>query len=289
MKHKLYLIAISFLIILPTIGLAQNLQIKSVNDDVVIESNIKYVSYKTRDLLLDLYRPLERKSEKLPVILVIRGGGWYKGDKEGFEHIASSIAHYGFITVCIEYRPSGEALFPAAILDTKAAVKWIKDNAENYGMDASHVGVIGGSAGAYLALFIGVTDNVSSLNTDNSVDYKVNAVVCLAPPVDLRNYNLKSFSAWLGKDKSQNIELRSFASPITHIDVGSAPLLTLHGVNDSIVPFEQSVAAVKQYEKKGAIAEMYLLSDAPHGFWNTEKYFQMTIARAVDFFNKHLK
>ena len=85
--------------------------------------------------MLDLYRPKHRSTGLLPAIVVIRGGGWRMGDKEGFGHIAAALSERGLAAVSIEYRTSREAHFPAAIHDTKAAVRWLRSNAARYSLD----------------------------------------------------------------------------------------------------------------------------------------------------------
>jgi len=102
----------------------------SIPDGVEVIKDITYVSYQDRELHLDIYRPSNSGDNKLPTIIVIRGGGWARGDKEGFGPLATALALRGFAAVCIEYRASDEAIFPAAVLDTKSAASWIKDNAD---------------------------------------------------------------------------------------------------------------------------------------------------------------
>ena len=266
---------------------------KALPDGVEVQRDIEYVKYQNRGLLLDVYRPSNSGNVKLPTILVIRGGGWASGDKDGFGPIAAALALRGFATVCIEYRASGEATYPAAVLDTKAAVKWIKMNADKYNFDSSAIGAIGGSAGAHLALLLGVSDSVSSLNpTGNFDDYKIDAVVGMATPTDLTAFpvesNDNSVSKWLGKSYQEDKELWSTASPNSHIDKNSPPILLMHGTNDSVVPFEQSFLAMEKLAKTGVYAEMILIPDAPHPFWNYEEWFDSSMDKAASFFHEQL-
>ena len=100
----------------------------------------------------------------MPTIIVIRGGGWTKGDKNGFAPMAAALALRGFATVAIEFRASDEAIFPAAVLDAKSAISWIRENADKYNFDSELIGAIGGSSGAHLAMLLGVTGKANSLN-----------------------------------------------------------------------------------------------------------------------------
>jgi acetyl esterase/lipase len=124
-------------------------------DKVKVISDIVYAQYEQgRTLKLDLYLPRDRPSQPIPGIIVIRGGGWLTGDKEGFAFIASRLAESGFAAASIEYRTSQEAPFPAAVDDVKAATRWMRANAKTYGINDKALGAIGGSAGAHLAVFL---------------------------------------------------------------------------------------------------------------------------------------
>ena len=83
--------------------------------------DMTYASYEGRTLELDLYKPRE-KLGKLPAIVCIHGGGWAKGSRKNYTKVAQALAAHGYVAVTISYRLSGEAVFPAAIMDCKAAV-----------------------------------------------------------------------------------------------------------------------------------------------------------------------
>lgn len=256
---------------------------------VEIQRDINYVSYQDRHLLLDLYRPENSKEEHLPTILVIRGGGWAMGDKEGFGPIAAALALRGFATACIEYRASDEATFPAAVLDAKSAVKWIKMNADKYKFDSLAIGVIGGSAGAHLAVLLGVSSSVSLLNpSENSNDYTVQAVVGMATPIDFKVAGGGAVVKWLGKTYEEDDELWSTASPVSYIDNNSPPMLLMHGTSDNVVPLEQSLLAVEKLGEAGVYAELIFIPGAPHPFWNFKEWFNFTMDKAASFFHEQL-
>src|SRR5580704_13029752 len=101
---------------------------------VHVTSDIVYSTYGPLQLKLDIYRP-EAASKPLPGILVIRGGGWKAGDKQGFAPIARNLAALGLVTACIEYRVLPEVQFPDPVYDTKAAVRWMRAEGERYGID----------------------------------------------------------------------------------------------------------------------------------------------------------
>ena len=87
--------------------------------------DMTYANYEGRTLKLDLYKPRE-KLGKLPAIVCIHGGGWAKGSRKNYTKVAQALAAHGYVAVTISYRLSGEAVFPAAIMDCKAAVRFLR-------------------------------------------------------------------------------------------------------------------------------------------------------------------
>ncbi len=264
---------------------------RAIPDGVEVLTDIPYVNYQDRELLLDIYRPSNSGDEKLPAILVIRGGGWAKGDKEGFGPMAAALALRGFATICIEYRASDESIFPAAVMDTKSAIRWVKFNAEKYNFKKSSIGAIGGSSGAHLAALLGVASTANSLNpTNENEDFTIQAVVGLATPTDFRTTSEnEAVIKWIGKPYAANEDLWQSASPISYIDKDSAPMLLMHSSSDNAVPYEQSLLAVEKLGKVGVYSELILIPDAPHAFWNFEEWFGWTMDKAATFFKDQLK
>lgn len=124
----------------------------------VIEiKDINYVRYGDRELKLDLYLPALNIGAKRPAVLFIHGGGWRSGYRTNFTPFAVAMAKRGYAAATISYRLSEEALYPAAIHDAKAAVRWLRLNAEKYKIDADKIAVAGGSAGGQIASLVGVT------------------------------------------------------------------------------------------------------------------------------------
>ncbi|MCC8136937.1 MAG: alpha/beta hydrolase [Clostridiales bacterium] len=99
--------------------------------------------------VLDVYRPKEKAGEVLPVIISVHGGGWVYGDKERYQYYCMSLAQRGFAVVNFTYRLAPEFRFPASLEDTNLVVNWVLSHAEEYGMDAEHVFMVGDSAGAH--------------------------------------------------------------------------------------------------------------------------------------------
>lgn len=284
-----------FAVILATASYAQNPEriSRELPNDVVVHRDIGYASYGERDLYLDLYMPADNDIPRTPVVVVVRGGGWMQGDKEGYGPMAAALAKRGIAAASIEYRASGEALFPSAVEDTKAAVRWLRANAEKYNFEADAIGAIGGSAGAHLALYLGVTSDIPDLEGDGghpTYPSSVSAVVGLATPGNfVGRSDAETPIAFLGTTYEEAPELWRTASPITHIDASSPPLLLMHSESDKVVTFEQSVQLANAYGRVGVPVELVLIPDAPHDFWNFTGWFEDTMDRTADFFNRHLK
>ena len=116
--------------------------------------------------VLDIYLP--EAEGVYPVIVVCHGGGFKFGDQgmSIIKPIFSAATQRGYAVVSVDYRKSGEAPFPAALADTKAAVRWVRENADALGFDAENIAIWGESAGANLALMTALTPGVAELNAD---------------------------------------------------------------------------------------------------------------------------
>ena len=136
----------------------------------------------------DIYLP--ENAEKAPVIVLVHGGGFMFGD-QGMEIIQPVIeagVSHGYAVVSVDYRKSSEAVFPAAVADVKAAVRFVRSHAAEYGFDPEHIAVWGESAGAYLSLMTALTPDIAELDGDVSdnadISSGVTALVSFYAPVE---------------------------------------------------------------------------------------------------------
>jgi pectinesterase len=255
---------------------------RAVPDSVKVERDIVYARYGEREVKLDLYLPKRPAAGKIPCIVVIHGGGWRSGDKTRFAAQAAYLADNGFAAACIGYRLLPEVNFPAPVVDCKAAVRWVRANAEKYGIDPRRIGATGGSAGGHLAAMLATSHKVTELEGDGGnagVSSRIQAAVAMATPADLtRN---------LGR---QNLEptLARLVSPVTHVDKDSAPTLLLHSDADATVPYQQSELLLARLKEAGVKAELVKIPGAPHAFWNGEMWFNDVMQRTTKFFQEHL-
>ncbi|MGD8191588.1 alpha/beta hydrolase fold domain-containing protein [Brevibacillus ginsengisoli] len=208
--------------------------------------DIVYGHTAERELKLDIIKPLSTE-EKFPAILYVHGGGWMSGDKRKIGgQWNSSFAQYGFVCININYRLSGEAIFPAALLDVKRAIRWVKSNAKAYNIDENKIGIWGHSSGGHLATLAALSADHPDFISEEDVSEKVHAVVTLAGPVDLlkmgdwHNNPNSPESKFLGGSVQEQLERASQASPIHYINDGTPPVFIVHGDMDQICPVQQS-------------------------------------------------
>jgi len=261
-----------------------------------IVHNVVYAEYGQRRLLLDLYLPPDRDPAiALPGVIAVRGGAWQEGDKEFFGYIAGQLAMEGFVAASIQYRTAKEAKFPAAVQDVKAAVRWMRAHAAEYGVDPDAIGAIGGSAGAHLVAMLATTGGMKEFEGDGGnplVSSDVEAVVAMGGGYDLRwkagvgPEFIEAVRGFIGEPFEANL---AAASPLTHVSRRSSPLLMLHSRADPLAPFQQAVDMEQRYRREGAFVTL-IPNDAPmHGFWGSPRYFPEARGRFVDFFRRTLK
>lgn len=157
---------------------------EGVSDDL---SGLSYASNSAAQIC-DIYLP--EGVEKAPVIVLVHGGGFMFGDQGMaiIQPVISAALANGYAVVSVDYRKSSEVVFPAALADVKAAVRFVRANAEDYGFDDEHIAVWGESAGAYLSLMTALTPGVEELNGDVTdyagISSAVNALVSFYAPVE---------------------------------------------------------------------------------------------------------
>ena len=236
---------------------------------------------------LDLYLP-EKAARPLPVIVWVHGGGWTNGDKARLP--IAAFATNGFAIAAINYRFSQHAIFPAQIHDCKAAVRWLRANAKQHGLDPHHIGAWGASAGGHLVALLGTTAGVSEFEGpggNNDQSSRVQAVVDWYGPTDFLTVGAKETRTRLiGGDPQANKEKAAKASPMTYVSKDAAPFLIMHGDRDKTVPIAQSETFAQALQKAGADAAFVVVEGAGHGgrlFTSPETLKQIEV-----FFRKHL-
>ena len=219
-----------------------------------------------RELHCDVFLPPQAGTGRTAILLV-HGGGWMHGDRSQLRGYGILLARLGFVCVASEYRLSGESVWPAQIHDVKAAVRWLRANAQRLGVDAARIAVSGNSAGAHLALMLaGLPDGELDGDGGNpGVSTQVAAVVAIYAPTELRVTHPKDpIGLLLGGAVNRAVEEE--ASPIRYVHQGYPPTMLVHGNADEVVPVEASFAMYRALIEVGAPAELHVYDGLPHAF-----------------------
>ena len=211
------------------------------------ELDVVYCHAGGEDLQLDLYAPKDVPGP-LPAVVILHGGGWTKGSHEQLRPLAGILAGQGYVAASVGYRLAPRHKFPAQIQDVKCAVRWLRANAERYQIDSERIGVLGFSAGAHLALLLGLTQASDGLEGDGGnaeQSSRVQAVVNFFGPTDLTRPEWPPATRalifdLLGGSREQIPGVYRAASPVSYVHRGAPPVLTLHGTADPVVPYEQA-------------------------------------------------
>nr|WP_319570498.1 alpha/beta hydrolase [uncultured Draconibacterium sp.] len=197
--------------------------------------SIEYKNANGKSLQLDIYRQKEL-NEKAPLLVFIHGGGWRSGKRQDYLVYLLDYAEKGFVTATVSYRLKKDSIYPAAVEDILDAVDFLYQNANTYGYDTSRVALVGGSAGAHLAMLAGY-------GWENPQRHKVKAVVDIYGPVDLTTpYGQTQFMVtdFIGHSYSEKPELYWEASPARYLKEDLPPTLILQGTSDNLLPPSQS-------------------------------------------------
>lgn len=258
-------------------------------------------------LRLDMLCPSPLPAVPTPAVIYLHGGGWAEGERSTglYPWLNPLLAAHGFITVSVTYRLSGFASFPAQIHDVKAAVRWLRANAQQYHIDPDHIGVWGDSAGGHLAALLGVTGDISTLEGNcgsSGYSSRVQAVVARCAPYDflrpggeLSNDAPSPVTQLLGGTVSEREELMRVASPISYMRPGVPPFLIVHGTLDEVVPFEQAERFTQALKAVGSEVDFLPIPGAYHNLRpeellpSTDTPWEEMGWKALAFFQRHLR
>ena len=232
--------------------------------------NITYLTLSNYEAKLDLY--VTRTPDKpLPTLIWIHGGGWTGGVKETSMGIPAYLA-MGMNVVNVEYRLARTALAPAAVEDCRCALRWVIQNAKQYGIDVNRLVVAGGSAGGHLALTTGMLPASAGLDRQcpGPDNLKVAAIVNWFGIADVNELldgpNMKPYAvAWLGNLRDRD-QIANRVSPINYVRPGLPPILTIHGDLDPTVPYSQSVRLHKALADAAVPNELMTMAGGKHGY-----------------------
>ena len=256
-----------------------------------------------RPVLLDLYTP---PGEPAPVVLFLHGGGWRLGTRsvfcptwrdwhpDPFERLVAE----GFAVASVDYRLSGEAVFPAQLQDVTAALRWLRTRADELGVDAERVVAWGESAGGHLAALLGLTAGRSDLDDLAGGDpvAPVAGVVDWYGPANLLTLQDQARADAIARSDAPDSReslligaalpeapgLARQASPVTYVHAAAPPFHLAHGADDRFVPAGQSRELAAALRAAGVAVDLTIVPGADH-MWRDATDPEAILASAVRF------
>jgi acetyl esterase/lipase len=225
-----------------------------------------------RRVRLDVYSPTSPAPARgWPTVLALHGGGWRGGNKTDYGRMAAILAEHGYAVVAVDYTLSkpGTPSWPANLEDVRAAVRWVRHHASQYGLDPDRIAALGASAGGHLAALLGTFPDARDAS---GVSSRVQAVIDFYGPADLTTLVSQSPPAGtavtllLGGRPGEVADRYREASPLNHVSADDPPTLLIHGEGDRIVPPDQSRRLAAALGSAGVPGRLIEVADARHGF-----------------------
>jgi len=267
----------------------------SLPASVLRKQDITYCNNGKRDLQLDVFYPKNKAKKPAPAILIIFGGGWRSGNRAMHYPLAEHLAALGYVCFTADYTLSTEALYPEAVYNLKAAVRWICANAKQYHIDANKISALGFSAGGELAAFLGATNgDLKFEGSEGNSKYssRVNAVVDIDGTLSFvhpesgegdDSKNISAATYWFGYHKKDNTELWQDASPLSQVGKSAPPYVFINSALDRMHAGRTDF--IKVLDENHTYSEIHAIPNTPHTFCLYYPWFDETV-RYIDGFLK---
>lgn len=273
-------------VFLALVGVASSMMVARTSEsEIRIIRDIEYANIDDHRLLLDLYLPA--KVENAPLLVWVHGGAWRRGSRSSMP--LDGLVQDGWAIASVDYRLTPVARFPAQTHDIKAAVRFLRAQAVDYGLNAERMAIAGASAGGHLAALVGMTNGDKDL--EGSVgghlerSSNVQAIISLYGASNLATIlkqstphglgvRIPALQLLLGGQPEDNPEIARLASPVFHVDSSDPPLLLVHGDQDPQMPINQSHELYGRYEELGLPVRFEVVHGAAHGgaeFYDEER------------------
>ncbi len=246
-----------------------------------------------RSLKADIFLPpLEEKNR--PAVLFIHGGGWIEGDRSQLRGYGILLARLGFVCMCNSYRLSNESIWPAQIQDVNCAIRYLRANATDLGLDPDRIGVSGNSAGGHLSLMAAATNYDQIFEGEggsNEVSSEIKAVCAIYPPTTIRQLEMlnpleNAFLMLMGKEaKKEDFDK---ASPLNYVTEDYPPCMLIHGSTDSVVRLKDSTKFYEKLIEFNRPASLHIFSEEEHAFDGEPDYGRAIADLQALFFKKYL-
>jgi acetyl esterase len=238
----------------------------------IFEANVVYgmAGRPPRPLHLDAYRHQDGGATLRPGVLFVHGGSWAEGHRYAHIRRACLLAAEGFVTATMSYRLSGEARWPAQIVDVKCALRFMRAESRWLGLDPNRLAIAGSSAGGHLAAMAALTpgrfggDGGPATQHASHSD-EVSAAVLWYPVIDLNASKAlrDPVFALIGSRRRRRL---AAASPLGHVLAGAPPVLSMIGERDDLVPMSSAVHFHEELTRAGVRNQLQVYPDAGHAF-----------------------
>jgi len=261
---------------------ATNETLLKIADRYWMQPDVVYAAANNTPLKLDVWYPRD-STTPTPTLVYIHGGGWIFGSKEGSVYQLLPYLEKGWRVVNVEYRMASNSLAPAAVEDTRCALRWIFRNAKQYNFDKSKIVLTGHSAGGHLSLITGMLPGGTPLDNNcyasekyGDEKIKVAGIVNWYGITDvfdvIQGANLKNYAAmWMGSRKDA-AEIARQVSPLTYVRADLPPVITIHGDKDDVVPFSHATRLHAELDKAKVPNRLYTVKNGGHGMFELKEY-----------------
>ena len=290
------------------------IEVESSVPEIGLHQNVTFAQYFTwpeSRLQMDIFRPAVKG--KVPAVIFAPGGWWLTAPKVAGTQICYQLAQARFVAASIEYRTIGTVNYVESIGDVKAAVRWLRANADKFNIDKDKMAIFGMSAGGYLASRVGVTGGEKKFDFGDNLDQSssVQAVVDIFGPTDLTKIaadypkakqdmyyspgappalfvnGVPCYKDSKGGSLLDTPETARDSNPITYISKNTPPFLIMHGNADTTVSPSQSKILYDALIKNGVDVDYYVLNGGEH---NAAHFYQpKAFGIIVDFLNRTLR
>ena len=238
-------------------------------------TEIVYAHVDGHDLALDLHLPAGVRHP--PLVVYAHGGAWRAGNRSEYPKF---LVERGYAVASVDFRASTDARFPADVQDIKAAIRFLRARAADYGCRTDRIAVAGASSGAHLAALVATTNGLSELEGSEGDHAQqssaVQALVSWYGASDLmtildqstpfgHSVREPALKLLLGGLPTEVPELAKLASPVTHVDARDPPAILLHGDQDPQMPVNQTLELEAEYRRAGVPVELVVVDGAKHG------------------------
>jgi acetyl esterase/lipase len=242
-----------------------------------VQPDIVYQVANNQSLKLDVWYQHDVKTLS-PTLVYIHGGGWIFGIKEGSILQFLPFLEKGWTVVNVEYRMASSSLAPAAVEDTRCALRWVIRNAPQWRFDTSKIVLMGHSAGGHLSLITGMLPDGTGLDNQcyGTENLKVAAIINWFGPTDVNDLvkgeNLKNYAVmWLGSQPNAE-EIARRVSPLTYVRAGLPPILTIHGEKDDVVPYSHATRLRDALDNAKVPNQLLTIAGGAHGGFSQADY-----------------